>query len=114
LLTAPFAGRYETSMGPLGRFAKIAVPTALLLSAAIFVPIKLFDARGFERVEKLRRERDKLEETNRAIERENESLRAQIRAFHVDPEHIEKVARDELGMVGPDEIIYQFPEGDAP
>jgi cell division protein FtsB len=101
-------------MGPLGRFAKIALPVALLLAAAIFVPVKLFDARGFGRVEKLKGELERLEETNRAIARENESLRAQIRAFHSDPEHIEKVARDELGMVGPDEIIYQFPEGDAP
>jgi cell division protein FtsB len=101
-------------MGPLGRFAKIAIPAALVVTAAIFVPVKLLDDRGFERVERLRGELDRLEDANRSISRENESLREQIRAFHSDPERVEKVARDELGMVAPDEIIYQFPEGDTP
>lgn len=107
-------GRYENCMGTIARFAKIAIPAALLLAAAILVPLKLFDQRGFERVEKLERELEQIDEANRALDRENESLRQQIRAFHSDPEYIEKVARDELGMVGPDETIYQFPESDRP
>ena len=112
MLTMARGRRYEKLMGTIARFARIAIPAALLLAAAIFVPIKLFDQRGFERVEKLERDLAQIEETNRALDRENESLRLQIRAFHSDPEYIEKVARDELGMVGPDESIYQFPEGD--
>jgi cell division protein FtsB len=44
------------------------------------------------------------------LERENLALRLEISAFHSDPSYIEKVARDELGMVGPDDVIYQFPE----
>jgi cell division protein FtsB len=113
-LTGPRGGRYDSLMGTIARFARIAVPAALLLAAAIVVPVKLLDQRGYDRVEKLRRELTQIEEANRALERENESLRLQIRAFHSDPEYVEKVARDELGMVGPDETIYQFPEGDAP
>jgi cell division protein FtsB len=101
-------------MGTIARFARIAVPAALLLAAAIAVPIKLFDRDGYERVDRLRRELARIEEANRALDRENESLRLQIQAFHSDPEYVEKVARDELGMVGPDEVIYQFPEGERP
>lgn len=113
-MTAANGRRYDELMGTIARFARIALPAALLLATAIFVPVKLFDSRGYERVERLRRELVRIEETNRTLARENEALRNQIRAFHSDPEYIEKVARDELGMVGPDEIIYQFPEGDAP
>ena len=51
-----------------------------------------------------------LGENNRKLVRENQALVSEIRAFHSNPRYIEKVARDELGMVGPDEIIYQFPE----
>ena len=51
-----------------------------------------------------------LNETNRRLIRNNDALRSKIRAFHSDPEYMEKVARDELGMVGPLEIIYQFPD----
>jgi len=101
-------------MGTIARFAKIAIPAALLLAAAILVPMKLFDQRGYARIEKLERELAQIEEANRALDRENESLRRQIQAFHSDPEYIEKVARDELGMVGPDETIFQFPESDQP
>jgi cell division protein FtsB len=111
-LTGAGGGRYVVLMGTIARFARIAIPAALLLAAAILVPIKLFDQRGYVRVEKLRHELAQIEETNRGLERENDSLRHQIQAFHSDPEYIEKVARDELGMVGPDEIIYQFPESD--
>ena len=101
-------------MGTIARFVRIALPAALLLAAAIVVPVKLLDQYGYKRVEKLGRDLAQIAETNRALERENESLRLQIRAFHSDPEYIEKVARDELGMVGPDETIYQFPEGAKP
>ena len=87
-------------MGTIARFVRIALPAALLLAAAIVVPVKLLDQYGYKRVEKLGRDLAQIAETNRALERENESLRLQIRAFHSDPEYIEKVARDELGMVG--------------
>ena len=97
-------------MSSLARFLRVALPAALLLTAAIGVPLKVFDHRGLDRVERLGQELELLEEANLRIRRENDALRKQIHAFHSDPEYIEKVARDELGMVGPDEIIYQFPD----
>ena len=92
------------------RFARVALPIALLLAAAVGVPLKVFDRNGLARVERLERELEFLERANREIRRENDALRQRIRAFHSDPGYVEKIARDELGMVGPDEIIYQFPE----
>ena len=77
--------------------------------AAVLVPLKVFDAKGFERVERLRAELTELNEANARLKRENETLRFEIQSFHANPDYIEKVARDELGMVGPDEVIYQFP-----
>ncbi len=81
----------------------------LLLLAAVVVPLKIFDPKGFERVERLRSELTELNEANARLKRENETLRFEIQSFHANPDYIEKVARDELGMVGQDEIIYQFP-----
>ena len=97
-------------MGSLFRFFRIALPVALIITAAILVPYKLLDARGVTRVDRLELELRQLNETNRSLIRDNDALRSKIRAFHSDPEYMEKVARDELGMVGPSEIIYQFPE----
>jgi len=96
-------------MGSFYRFARAALPISLLLLAAVAVPLKILDSEGLERVERLDRELEDLEASNRQLERENDALRREIHAFHSDPRYVEKIARDELGMVGPDEIIYQFP-----
>ena len=91
------------------RFMRILLIVGLLAVGAVAVPIKIFDANGLNRVERLSRELDTLKEGNLELKRENELLRSQIRAFHADPNYIERAARDELGMVGSDEIVYQFP-----
>ncbi len=95
-------------MDALIRFGRVALPLILLLIAAVAVPVKLLDAKGLDRVERLERELDGLSEVNRQIEKENQTLRTEIKSFHSDPAYIEKVARDELGMVRPGEVIYQF------
>jgi len=94
------------------RVIKFALPIAALLLAAVAVPLKVFDANGVDRISRLRQEIDELKEGNKVIRRENESLRNQIRLFHADPRYVEKVARDELGMVAPDEMVFQFPDGE--
>ncbi len=96
-------------MATFVRFGRSALLISLLLLASIGVPLKVFDSKGLERVDRLQKELYTLKETNTRIKRENTALRNEIRAFHANPGYIEKVARDELGMVGPFEIIYQFP-----
>ena len=91
------------------RLLRMALPIGLLLLASIVIPFKLWDGRGLDRVRRLEGELADLKEKNAQIRRENEALRTEIRAFHSDPTYVEKVARDELGMVGDNEIIYQFP-----
>lgn len=41
---------------------------------------------------------------------ENNKLRHEIKLLRSSPQHIETVARDELGMVRKGEIIYKFAE----
>ena len=95
-------------MAPFYKFLRLLLPITLLALAAAIVPLKVFDSQGIERVERLKKELLDLKETNLHIQRENEVLRREINAFYADPEYVEKMARDELGMVGPDEYIYQF------
>jgi len=97
-------------MKTFGRFIRIVLPVILVIAAVIVVPMKILDPNGSSRVDRLGVELKQLNETNRKLMRENEALRSQIKAFHSDPEYVEKVARDELGMVLPGEIIYQFPD----
>jgi cell division protein FtsB len=95
-------------MASFFRFVRVVLILGLLFVGAVAVPLKIFDENGVRRVERLRKELSDLNETDATLRRENELLREQIRAFHADPNYIEKIARDELGMVGPDEIVYQF------
>jgi cell division protein FtsB len=97
-------------MDALVRFARYALPIALLLAAAVLVPLKVFDSKGLDRVRRLTLELQSIEDANRLIRRENDALRQQIRAFHSDPGYMEKIARDELGLIGPSEVVYQFPD----
>ena len=36
------------------------------------------------------------------------AIALQIEAIQSDPDYIENIARNEMGMIGPDEVIYQF------
>ncbi|MBW2276064.1 MAG: septum formation initiator family protein [Deltaproteobacteria bacterium] len=92
------------------RFIRVALPAVLLLAAAIFVPLKIFDHKGLARIDRLQTELEGLGDINRQLKRENDEIRMQIQSFHSDQGYVEKIARDELGMVGPEEIIYQFPD----
>ena len=96
-------------MNVLVRFIRVAFPIALLLATAVIVPLKLFDHRGITRVNHLEAELEKIRIENAEVRAENEDLRREIRTFHTDSHYVERVARDELGMIGPDEVIYQFP-----
>jgi cell division protein FtsB len=43
-----------------------------------------------------------------ALEVENERLRTQVTRLRSDPYHIEKLAREDLGLVRPDEVIFEI------
>ena len=96
-------------MASVYRFFRVILILGLLFIGVAVVPMKILDENGLHRVERLQKELASLNEADAKLKRDNELLREQIQAFHTDPSYIEKVARDELGMVGPDEIVYQFP-----
>ena len=50
-----------------------------------------------------------IKEQNRTMATGNERMTKRIVAFEHDPRMLEKVAREELGMIQENEIIYLFP-----
>lgn len=63
---------------------------------------------GYRRITIYTEELKALEERIRALEEDNSRLREEIEALKNDPLYIEKIARKELGLVRPGEIIYKF------
>jgi len=70
--------------------------------------LAVFGDRGLMDVLKLRGERDVILNTNKALEGENSLLETKIALLKKDRRYIGQIARDELGMIGRNEIIYRF------
>jgi len=69
----------------------------------------VFGERGLLRINDLKRERSLIEEKSAELRAANEKLRQEIALLHSDRRYLERIARNELGLVKPNEIIYQFP-----
>ena len=85
-------------------FAILAVCTLLL-----FI---VFGDNGLADLHLLKMERDTLIEENRRLSQENLSLYREIDRMKHDPKFIESVARQELGVIGKDEVILKLKTGE--
>ena len=69
--------------------------------------------RGVLHLWRLRGEKARLDEENYRLQKENEGLRQRISKLRNDNFYLEKMAREELNLVRPGEIIYRFPPSEA-
>jgi len=92
-----------------GTIARL-VPFALLVLAVVVVPLRMLDAQGLPRYRALEAELRDVRAKNERIARQVRDLQRDVRALRTDPAAIEHIARDELGMIRRDEILFQFPE----
>jgi cell division protein FtsB len=80
----------------------------LVLMHTLFGPYGYFSMRRSEQqMEQLRQEIDRLD-------RENQQLNGEIRALQTDPSAVEKVAREDMGLARPGELIFRLPEDPNP
>lgn len=82
------------------------VPRWVVL-AAIAIGVSVFGAFGSTvlQVYRLEREAAQLAQHQRDLEEQNAQLRAEIQALHT-PEYVEKLAREQLGLVKPGEVAF--------
>lgn len=88
---------------------RIVLASALAMLLAYF-PYKLLDGSGERKAEELRRQYERTVEARRALAADNARLRREIDALKHEVSAIEDIARDELGMVGPGEVIIRIEE----
>ena len=86
---------------------KIVVATAVALLFSFLFVIALGD-RGALDLSELRLRKARLDTSNLEIREKNRNLYRNIQRLKNDGEFIENVARNELGMVAKDEVVYQF------
>ena len=81
---------------------------ALLLGAAVF------GDNGVLHLRRLRAEIESLHRDVQALEAENERLTRAITELRSDPSALERIAREELGLVRPGERVLRFPRSSRP
>jgi cell division protein FtsB len=67
--------------------------------------------RGFFEVYRYSRQLQRVEDRIRTLEEENKRLQRQVTGLRSDPYQVEKLAREDLGLARPDEIIFEIVDG---
>jgi len=91
------------------RFRRAAMLTLVLIAFALTVH-EIFGDRGYLALRRRREELQTLQEQVRKLQEENQRLEQQIKALQSDPKAIEKLAREQMKLARPGEIIYVLPE----
>lgn len=89
----------------------IAAVVAVCALAALLVYVFVFSRHGYLRRRELARENERLQGELQRLQNENARLREELNRLD-DPEAVEKLAREELGLVKDGETVYRFVEKD--
>ena len=95
-------------MRETGTSAAWLLPLGLLIFAIVFVALRIVEAEGLPRYRALRVELQETRRSNERTRREIIELQSRVQHLRNDPEAVERLARDELGMLQSDEIVFQF------
>jgi cell division protein FtsB len=92
------------ALGPMG-FVYAAAAAALLIAA-----LPLFDAHGLRRLRLLQADSARQSAANDALRAQNSALLRTIQQLGdpADPKSLERAAREQLGFIKPDEIVFKF------
>jgi len=93
----------------LASFLERALPLGILAVSAISVPFMMLSPEGLPRMRGLERDLGGVSEENRNLEREIGGLRTEVQDLRDSPAAVERIARDQLGMVRKSEVVFQFP-----
>jgi cell division protein FtsB len=83
---------------------------ALILVCIALIVHEIFGQHGYLALRQQQKELESLQQQIRQLQQENEELDQQIKALRSDPKAIERMAREQMRMARPGEIIYTLPE----
>lgn len=80
---------------------------ALVAGGIAYGPAQFELATESDDLTRVRDERDALAESNAALEEEIRLLRAEVHALKTDPREIARIAREDLNLVSPGEVVFE-------
>ena len=84
------------------------LPVAILSLAIVNVPLLVLAPDGLPRLRALQAELGERNAQNDELRRDVARLRVEVRRLRDDPARVERIARDDLGMVRKNEVVFQF------
>ena len=78
------------------------------LIAALLAIVSASGPRGLRHYRQLQNDAKELSERNAALTADNERLRLETRRLRDDSKAVEQTAREDLGMIGRDEVVFTF------
>ena len=84
-------------------------PVLLGLLVLVLVVHDVFGTHGYLAMRRTQNEIKKVEAGLDQLNKENMQLEQEVRELKTDPHKIEKIARDELGLAKPGEVIIKIP-----
>jgi cell division protein FtsB len=84
------------------------LPIAILAVAVVAVPILIFAPDGLPRMRALEKELAQVNAENADLRRDVAKLRVEVKQLRDDPSAVERIARDQLGLVRKSEVVFQF------
>jgi cell division protein FtsL len=67
-------------------------------------------AHGFIAMRRTQKDIDQIEKQIGDLNKENQALSEQVKSLKTDPKAIERIAREEMGLARPGEVIYKLPD----
>jgi cell division protein FtsB len=74
----------------------------------------IFGPHGFLAMRRTQRQIDEVREQISKMNQENKSLAEEVNSLKTDPKAIERIARGEMGLARPGELIFKLPEAPQP
>jgi cell division protein FtsL len=85
----------------------------LVLVCLALLVHEIFGQHGFLALRQEKKEIESLRQQIRQLQQENEQLDKRIKALQSDPKAIERLAREQMRLARPGEIIYALPDKDT-
>src|SRR6202140_4225612 len=90
--------------------------TRQILGLALFALLvhDIFGAHGFIAMRRTQKEIEQIRQQIGKLNDENKLLTDQVSSLKTDPKAIERIAREEMGLARPGELIYKLPDSSKP
>ncbi len=82
-------------------------------SILLLLLVTIVGERGALHLWRLRGQKAQLDEQNYQLQKTNEELRRRIGRIRNDNRYLEKLAREELNLVRPGDVVYRFPKPES-